>query len=86
MTLEDTPIFNNDYFLEIKNSFPYSDENGKRNLKGRVAVAEKFIEYLEEEEKNETHESQALADKVVPAIKIGCYKDISRIKRKIDNN
>ena len=86
MTLEDTPIFNNDYFLEIKNSFPYSDENGKRNLKGRVEVAEKFIEYLEEEEKNETHESQALADKVVPAIKIGCYKDISRIKRKIDNN
>lgn len=29
MALEDTPIFNNEYFLEIKNSFPYSDENGK---------------------------------------------------------
>jgi hypothetical protein len=83
MTLEDTPIFNNEYFLEIKNSFPYSDENGKRNLKGRIAVAEKFIEYLEEEEKNESHESQTLADKVVPNIKAGCNKDISRIKRKM---
>lgn len=86
MILEDTPIFSNEYFSEIKNTFPCSDENGKRNLKKRVTVAEKFIEYLEEEEKNETHESQALTAKVVPNIIAGCNKDISRIKRKISNN
>lgn len=86
MTLEDTPIFSDDYFIEIRNSFPFSDENGKRNLKGRVTVAEKFIEYLEDQEKIETHESQILADRVMPNIKYGCMKDILRIKRKITSN
>ncbi len=86
MTLEDTPIFNNTFFLEMKNAFPLSDDNGKRNLKGRVAVAEKFISYLDEEEKSETHESLTLADRITPSIKYGCNRDIIRIKRKLENN
>lgn len=82
MALEDTPIFNNDYFNEIKSNFPLSDGNGKRNLKKRVEVAEKFLEYLENEEKLETVESQLFAKNIVNAIKYGANKDIRRIKSK----
>ena len=83
MALEDTPIFDNDYFNGIKASFPLSDSNGKRNLKKRVEVVEKFIGYLESKEKSETVESQVLARNIVNAIKYGANKDMTRIKKKL---
>jgi hypothetical protein len=86
MVLEDTPIFNNEYFPKIKNTFPLSDDNGKRNLKERVEVVEKFIEYLESEEKSETVESKIFERNIVNTIKDGADKDIKRINRKININ
>jgi len=83
MTLEDTPIFNDDFFNEMKSIFPQSDDNGKRNLKRRVEVVEKFIDYLSHEEKSETVESQIFVKDIVKTIKHGANKDIKRIREKI---
>jgi GTPase SAR1 family protein len=85
MTLEDTPIYDEEFFNKIKNAFPFSDESGKRNLKGRVAVAQLFIEYLAKEERLETVESEFLAKNIVSTIKMGCLRDISRINRKLSD-
>lgn len=82
MTLEDTPIYDEDFFSQMKSVFPFSDEKGKRNLRGRVAVAEKFIEYLSNEEKLETVESELLAKNIVSGIRWGSIRDIDSIKRK----
>jgi predicted DNA-binding protein len=74
---------NNNCFNGIRASFPLSDSNGKRNLRKRVDVVEKFIEYLENEEKLETVESQIFATNIVNSIKHGASKDIKRIKTKL---
>jgi len=84
MTLEDTPIYDEEFFNQMKSVFPFSDENGKRNLKGRVAVAEKFIEYLANEEKLETVESELLSKNIVSGIQWGSKRDIDRIKKKFE--
>lgn len=86
MTLEDTPIYDEEYFSQMKSIFPFSDESGKRNLKGRVVVVEKFIEYLDSEEKLETIESELLAKGIVSGIRWGCRRDINRINRKLFDN
>lgn len=83
MALEDTPIFDMDFFNDMKIVFPQSDNNGKRNLRKRVEVVEKFIEYLENEEKLETVESQVFAKNIVKLIKSDAYIDIQRIRRKL---
>jgi len=86
MTLEDTPIYDEEFFSQMKSVFPFSDEQGKRNLRGRVAVAEKFIEYLSNEEKLETVESELLAKNIVSEIRWGSKRDTDRIKRKYFDN
>jgi len=83
MVLEDTPIFNADIFNEIKTIFPKSDDNGKRDLRKRVDVVEKFIKYLEDEERLETVESQIFVKNIVSSIKRGADCDIQRIKNKL---
>ena len=51
LILQDTPIFDSAMFEEIKNSFPLAYNNGKRDLRMRVEVVEKFLAYLEYTEK-----------------------------------
>lgn len=85
MTLEDTPIFDEKYFSEIKKLHPQANELGKKDLRRRVAVAEKFIEYLENKEKFEAIENQAYIKDIVTSIKTRCQDDIDRIRRVISN-
>lgn len=85
MALEDTPIFDGAFFNDIKSIFPLSDNNGKRNLKKRVDVVEKFIEYLKSEENLETIESNVFAKNIIRGVELGAKKDIERIKRKLND-
>lgn len=82
LVLEDTPIFNEEYFNKIKSEFPLSDDTGKRDIYKRVAVVESFLKYLENEEKSETLESKIFGRSITNKINYGVSKDISRIKRK----
>lgn len=71
MVLEDTPIYNDSIFGQIKTVFPMADENGKRNLRQRVEVVEKFLQYLKKEEAAETIESSSFATNIVTNIQNG---------------
>jgi len=53
LVLQDTPIYDENYYQELTNIFPDSDENGNRNLLGRKDTTSKFIEYLNSEEKKD---------------------------------
>ena len=51
LTLQDTPIYNENDFNLIKNSFPEANEKGRRDLQERVKTVILFIEYLKKQEK-----------------------------------
>lgn len=85
MVLEDTPIFNDEFFNGIKVVFPTSDNNGKRNLKKRVEVVEKFIDYLDSEEIMTTVEPLFSVKEIVKSIRFGANRDIDRINKKLGN-
>lgn len=46
LILQDTPIYNQEYFNRISGVFPKSDLDGKRSLKKRVEATQEFIRYL----------------------------------------
>lgn len=51
LILQDTPIYNMDSLNEIYSAFPTSDSSGKRSLKDRINVSNKFVDYLSKQEK-----------------------------------
>jgi hypothetical protein len=53
LVLQDTPIFEKEYFDTIKSSFPISDPKGKRLLFDRAQTANSFLEYLSHMEKKQ---------------------------------
>ena len=86
MILQDTPIFDDDYFLKIKEVFPLSDEYGKRQLDLRIEVVKRFMDYLRNEEKKESIESEIIAKGIVNEIfECGLSHDIFRIEKKLRN-
>ena len=50
LVLQDTPIFNQELFAELRASFPPSDDTGKRRISERIKTAEIFVKYLIKEE------------------------------------
>lgn len=85
MTLEDTPIYSFDFYHQIKTNFPYSNDQGKRDLQKRVSVVNLFISYLESVEKLETIESEKFAKNIVREIRFGVQRDIDRIEKTLQN-
>lgn len=86
MILEDTPIYDDNMYGQIKATFPLADDDGKRNLGQRVDVVEKFIAYLAQEEKSETIESEYFGRDIVQNIQEMISRDINRIKLYRNNN
>jgi len=81
MALEDTPIFSNDVFSNIKTLFPKSDNYGKRDLRKRVEVAKMFIEYLNNEEKSQMIETRIYTRSIVKEIELGTKGDVDQIEK-----
>lgn len=68
MILQDTQIFDDDFFVKIKEVFPLSNEHGKRQLDLRIETVKRFMKYLEHEEKKESIESEMIAKDIVKEI------------------
>ncbi|MCY1636708.1 AAA family ATPase [Marinifilum sp. D737] len=68
MVLQDTQIFDDEYFAKIKEVFPLSNEHGKRQLDLRIETVKRFMEYLKNEEKKESIESETIAKGIVDEI------------------
>lgn len=86
LVLQDTPIYNQNMFEQMRKVFPLADNFGKRDLSNRVKSSENFIEYLKLEELKElpipllesTHN-------ISLSIENGIKRDTDRIQRKIMN-
>lgn len=84
MILQDTPIFDDESFSKIKEVFPLSDRNGKRQLDLRVEVVRRFMDYLKTEERKESIESEMIAKDIVDEIyNCSLSRDLLRIENKI---
>lgn len=57
LVLQDTPIYNEDAFSKIKDSFPESGPTGKSDLSKRYETVTHFLNYLELEIQKEKHRS-----------------------------
>lgn len=73
LVMQDTPIFNEDYFNKLKSNFPESDIYGKRNLSSSLESVSYFLEYLSEEETRD-HE-RALVENLHPCLKLNIYSE-----------
>lgn len=91
LVLQDTPIFDQEYFDKLIDGFPSSDEKGKRDLRYRIQNVEMFCEYLRSQEirdhkDNEMNYSVKALDKnVVDGImKRGLNSELNRIQRVVE--
>jgi hypothetical protein len=63
-----------------------SDDNGKRQLDLRIEVVKKFMDYLKQEEKKESIESEMIAKDIVKEMfNCGLTQDLFKIENKIKN-
>jgi len=88
LVLQDTPIFDQEFFDKLMDSFPTSDDKGKRDLRYRIRNVESFCEYLRSQEirdhkDNEMNYSVKALDKnIVDGImKGGLTNELTRIQK-----
>jgi len=81
LILQDTPVFDEEYFTKIYSKFPLSDESGKRNLYQRVECVEYFIEYIKKCEDDQSNRLINYFGKFSDYIKPNLQRDIKRIKK-----
>lgn len=87
LILQDTPIFNKDFFDAIKSQFPEANNKGIRNLEERLATVKIFMKYLKEVEKTQHHELIKLYGSIVGDVfTYGLEKDFCKIESKIPSS
>jgi hypothetical protein len=82
LIIQDTPIFDKDFFNEIYSKFPLSDDEGKRSLNGRVECVKSFIMYIQSCEEKQSNRLKSYFGSFVEYIEPNLTKDISRIEKK----
>ncbi len=91
LVLQDTPIYDSDFFSSLCNIFPDSDINGNRDLERRKLTVQKFIEYLMRQEIKDKKFISNFSDKIIMfdvsdyLIK-GLNQDYNRIDKVIEKN
>jgi len=79
LCLQDTPIFNKEYYVKLRESFPLANNVGKRNLRQRYENAILFVEYLKAQEVTETGESTFIES----ILTNGLLSGFNRVKSKL---
>ena len=80
LVLQDTPIYDDNYFNELVRLFPESDESGNRDLNKRILVVEKFLDYLNYAERKDMSFLKNFDNEII-------MFDVSKhIKNKLDND
>ncbi|OYU79897.1 MAG: hypothetical protein CFE23_11620 [Flavobacterium sp. BFFFF1] len=83
LVLQDTPVFDVTSFENIKESFPLSDTNGKRNLQHRVQTVKNFIEYLKMKDTSQPAQITFNYGKISDYIQSILASDLVRIESRI---
>ncbi|MBC7553834.1 MAG: hypothetical protein H7257_07625, partial [Taibaiella sp.] len=60
IVVQDTPIFNDDYFARMKAIFPESSETGKRNVQQKITLVRQFLLYLRSMENKQSNQAKAV--------------------------
>ncbi len=81
LIVQDTPIFDNDSFVDIYSKFPLSNESGKRSLNGRVECLKSFINYLNSCEENQSKRLKTYFGSFMEYINPNMTKDIKKIEK-----
>jgi len=80
LCLQDTPIFGDEFFNKVRESFPLSNDNGKRSLSKRYKNVLHFIEYLEFREKHELNSNKIVSEMKANGLKSG----LERVKQTVE--
>ena len=81
LIIQDTPIFNEEYFKEIYSKFPLSNEEGKRSLTGRIECVKSFLKYIESCEQKQSNRLKSYFGSFKDYIEPNLLKDINRIEK-----
>ncbi|AUD03272.1 ATP-binding protein [Spirosoma pollinicola] len=83
LIVQDTPIFDDDFYTRIRKSFPLADDTGKRSLYLRKLVVERFVEYLKYQEKKETFDNEIVSNRIVEnLLNNGLENDLNKLLNK----
>jgi Cdc6-like AAA superfamily ATPase len=80
LCLQDTPIYEVEHFEKIKTCFPLSDNNGRRDLGGRVNTVRAFIDYLKVQEKKQPQGAMTRFGSIVQYIESCLSAHINKIE------
>jgi hypothetical protein len=88
LILQDTPIYDDEFYKELAKVFPDSEENGNRNLNQRKLSVEKFVDYLTSQELSdkkfiENFEDKEIMFSVSGKIYNSLKKDMEKIQKAI---
>lgn len=85
LILQDTPIFNQDVFNNIKATFAYRNSEYKRDMGKRVTAVKMFLDYLKQEEKKQVPQSliQYYGSIIDHVFNGGVKDDIKRIEKSV---
>lgn len=86
LTLQDTPIYNEESFYNIKSEFPLSDSKGLRDLKSRKETVMHFLQYLQNFEKTQGYNVKTTFLDTFDNIKSGVDKGLERINQFLNKN
>lgn len=65
LILQDTPIYEDEYFAKLCTEFPDSDEYGNRDLEKRKKCVEVFVDYLQNQELKDKKFTSNFNDKII---------------------
>lgn len=88
LILQDTPIYDDNFYNDLAKVFPDSEENGNRNLSQRKLSVEKFVDYLSSQELNDkkflaNFEDKEIMFNISGKIFNSLKKDIEKIQKAI---
>ena len=81
LIIQDTPIFDIEYFNDIYENFPLSNEDGKRSLSGRVDCVKSFLKYIESCENKQSNRLKTYFGSFMEHIEPNLKKDINNIEK-----
>ncbi|MFT6500204.1 MAG: hypothetical protein ACJASQ_000311 [Crocinitomicaceae bacterium] len=65
LVVQDTPIYDDEFYDKITQVFPDSDENGNRNLQARKTTVEEFVNYLKSQAKKDKKFESNFTDDII---------------------
>lgn len=86
LVLQDTPIYDKDSFYTMKNSFPLSGNDGKRNLNLRLQSVKHFLDYLKECDKNQSNQLKTIFGSMSDYLTDNVQQDIKNIEKVLQIN